>query len=577
MPSTSVTGGPRAEQDETASPLALERLAAIAHELGAVAVQGDAREASARLSGQRFFVACLGQFKRGKSSLLNALVGRSVLPVGVPPVTSALTILRHGASPRAQVRLADGGTRSIALDELASFVDERDNPENVKGVVAVEVFLPVPLLETGLCLVDTPGLGSVFATNTAVTRSFVPQVDAALVVLGSDPPITGEEADLLTQVAAGVRHVIIVLNKADRASAAELRDARRFTETVIEDRLGRPIGALLEVSARERLETGLPTREWLALEQELASLAHQSRNEILASAGERAIRRLRDALLAEIAEREGALRRPLQATEARVAKLREAASGTERLLSDLGALFAATEADLARRYEARRVAFMEGVLPRALAELDRTLGEAATDGTLRAVALTAAGAIAERHVREFLAEAEPVGEQLYSQGTERFVTLTNTFLIDLLAQDEEPTPALEVQPGFQKRRGFFFAHLMSRTHVGFWTWFGDVLRFRLVPRVKRHASEYLRELLYANSMRIVGDLRDRVLESRRSLEREVTQRLTEAVAAGERALAAARDRQAAGSTAVSAEIGRLVSLRSELESLGPAPPNPSTT
>jgi hypothetical protein len=118
---------------------------------------------------------------------------------------------------------------------------------------------------------------------------------------------------------------------------------------------------------------------------------------------------------------------------------------------------------------------------------------------------------------------------------------------------------------------------MSRTHVGFWTWFGDVLRFRLVPRVKRHASGYLRELLYANAMRIVGDLRDRVLESRRSLEREVTQRLTEAVAAGERALAAARDRQAAGSAAVSAEIGRLVSLRSELESLGPAPPNPSTT
>ena len=554
--------------DRSASLVALVRLAEIARELDVAALQAEADAASGRLAEQRFFLACLGQFKRGKSSLLNALVGGSVLPVGVPPVTSALTILRHGTPPRAEVRLADGGALSIGFDELASFVDERDNPENVKGVLAVEVFLPVPLLETGLCLVDTPGLGSVFAGNTAVIRAFLPQVDAALLVLGSDPPITGEEADLLAQVAAEVHHVVVVLNKADRASAAELQDARRFTQTVIEERLGRHVGALLEVSAHERLETGLPTREWLALEQGLAALAQQSRAEILESAGERAISRLRDALLTEIAEREAALRRPLQATEARLAKLRETASGTERLLSDLGALFAATEADLARRYEVRRAAFTERAQAQALAELDRAVaGASAWDASLRALALKKADAIAECRVRAFLAEAEPVGEQLYTEATERFVTLTNRFLTELLAQEGEPGPLLDVQAGFQKRSGFFFAHLMSRTHVGFWTWLGDVLRFRLVPRVRRHAAEYLRELVYANTMRIVGDLRDRVLESRRSLEREVTRRLTEAVAAAERALATARERQAAGSAAVSAEIGRLASLRRELEVL----------
>ena len=568
MPSTSLNGGPRVEREETAVHTALDRLAAIAEQLDVATAQAEASAASTRLAEQRFFLACLGQFKRGKSSLLNGLVGRSVLPVGVPPVTSALTVLRHGPSARAEVRLADGTTRPVGLDELASFVDERENPENVKGVAAVEVFLPAPLLETGLCLVDTPGLGSVFAGNTAVTRSFVPQIDAALVVLGSDPPITGDEADLLAQVAAEVRHVMVVLNKADRASAAELQEARRFTQAVIEDRLGRPVDALLEVSARERLETGLPTREWVALEQGLSALSRQSRTEILVSAGERAVRRLCDALLAEIAEREAALRRPLQATEARVAKLREAASGTERLLSDLGALFAATEADLARRFEARRVAFAEPALAEALAELERTLGGAARDTALRALALKEADAIAERRVRAFLAEAEPAGEQLYTQATERFVTLTNRFLAELLAQEGEPGPLLDVQAGFQKRRGFFFTHLMSSTHVGLWAWLGDVLRFRLVPRVRRHAAEYLRELVYANTMRIVGDLRDRVLESRRSLEYEVTKRLSEAVAAGERALVAARERQAAGSAAVSTEIGRLASLRSELEQRG---------
>jgi GTPase SAR1 family protein len=558
-------------QSEGALLAALSRVAEVASMLSATGVEAAAREAAGRLTERRFFLACLGQFKRGKSSILNALVDHGVLPVGVPPVTTALTVLRHGPSPRVEVRLADGGTRPVGLDEVAAFVDERDNPENAKGVLAVEIFLPVPLLETGLCLVDTPGLGSVFAGNTAVTRSFLPQVDAALVVLGSDPPITGEEADLLVEVAAQVRHVLVVLNKADRASAAELQEARLFTQEVIKRRLGRPVDALLEVSARERLETGLPTREWVALEQGLRDVALRSRAEILESAGQRATRRLREALLAEIGEREAALRRPLQETQARVARLRDAASGTARLLADLGALFAATESELARGYEAGRAAFAERALPEALGELRRALCEGPRDGSLRARALREADAIAERRVREFLAEAEPVGERLYAEAVDRFVSLANAFLGELVGEGGEGPARLEAPPGFQKRRGFFFAHMMLRTHLGFWAWLGDVLRIRLTTRVERHATGYLRELLYTNTMRVVGDLRDRVLESRRALEHEVTQRLAQAAAAGERALAAARERQASGAEAVGAELDRLAGLRNELQGTGRDP------
>ncbi len=47
--------------------------------------------------------------------------------------------------------------------------------------------IPAPLLASGMCLVGTPSLGSVFAANDAVTRGFVPQVDAALVVIGAHP------------------------------------------------------------------------------------------------------------------------------------------------------------------------------------------------------------------------------------------------------------------------------------------------------------------------------------------------------------------------------------------------------
>jgi hypothetical protein len=171
-------------------------------------------------------------------------------------------------------------------------------------------------------------------------------------------------------------------------------------------------------------------------------------------------------------------------------------------------------------------------------------------------------------VREFLADAEPQGEQLYMQATERFVTLTNAMLAELVGEEAAVGPSLEAQDGFQKRRGFFFTHMMSHTHLGFWAALGDALRLSLVPRAKRHAAEYLRELVFANTMRIVGDLRDRVLESRRALEHEVVQRLVEAVAAGERALAAASERHAAGRAAVTVEIDRLEDLRVALRAPG---------
>jgi len=81
-----------------------------------------ARQASheiERLAEGRFYVACVGQFKRGKSTLINALVGHAVLPAGVAPVTSVVTVVRYGSEPRARVRLANQAWQPIVLDGLA--------------------------------------------------------------------------------------------------------------------------------------------------------------------------------------------------------------------------------------------------------------------------------------------------------------------------------------------------------------------------------------------------------------------------------------------------------------------------
>jgi len=171
----------------------LLRIANLAEEFNDNQITDDARSAAERIAEGRFFVACVGQFKRGKSTLLNALIGEPILPSGVIPVTAVPTILRFGERRRARVRLRSGGWADIGVGDIEEYVSEARNPENRKEVAALEVFVPSLLLREGMCFVDTPGLGSVFAGNTAATHAFLPHIDAAIVVIGTDPPIAGDE------------------------------------------------------------------------------------------------------------------------------------------------------------------------------------------------------------------------------------------------------------------------------------------------------------------------------------------------------------------------------------------------
>ena len=81
-------------------------------------IRDDARSAAERIAEGRFYVACVGQFKRGKSTLLNALIGEPILPSGVVPVTSVPTIVRFGEDYGARVRLDSGEWTEIAITEI---------------------------------------------------------------------------------------------------------------------------------------------------------------------------------------------------------------------------------------------------------------------------------------------------------------------------------------------------------------------------------------------------------------------------------------------------------------------------
>ena len=107
-------------------------------------------ELAFRYSEGRFHLAVLGQFKRGKSTLLNALTGEPILPVGVVPLTAAPTFLQYGEVAKITIQYNDSRPANeftaVSIAErnafLADFVTEKGNPKNKQGVSEVQVNLP---------------------------------------------------------------------------------------------------------------------------------------------------------------------------------------------------------------------------------------------------------------------------------------------------------------------------------------------------------------------------------------------------------------------------------------------------
>jgi Dynamin family len=457
-------------------------------------------------------------------------------------------------------------------------VTEEENPENEKGVAAVEVFLPSHLLASGMCLVDTPGLGSVFAGNTAVTQAFVPHIDAALVVLGADPPISGDELRLVEEVAEQVRDLIFVLNKADRLPERERAEASRFTERVLAERLHHPVERIYEVSALERLGGTGPARDWDSLGKVLDTLAHRSGTDLVRAAEDRGVRLLTKRLRHELEEARGALVRPLDESERRIEDLRRTAAEAERSMNDLYYLFQGEQERLGRTFVERRDRFLAQALRGARADFERLLKEewsrhAVGRRAFRARAQELARLIAKRWVDHWFASEQPIAAEMYREAANRFVDLANGFLTRL-TQSGDPTLAslptsVSAEAGFRTKSRLYYTELMRLTSPSplWWLLYHVSSSERFVRSVEKEVAEYLESLVSTNAMRVQSDFEDRVLESRRRLEAEIRSGLKEVYGSAERALERARERQAAGIEAVEQEIARIDGLRTRLLSL----------
>ena len=233
-------------------------------ELGEEFVDDQKRiqELCGRLREERFHLAILGQFKRGKSTLVNAFLGEPLLPASVVPLTSIPTFLRPGPKRLLRIFFLDGRGEEFpdlscaqAADLLARYVTEERNPENKLGLARVEVEHPSSLLSQGVILIDTPGIGSTFRHNTDATLKFLPQCDAAIFVVSADPPITEVEVGFLKAVKGKMARLFFVMNKIDYLTGDERDRAVEFFTKVIKEQVA-PTGdgPVFCISARLGLE-----------------------------------------------------------------------------------------------------------------------------------------------------------------------------------------------------------------------------------------------------------------------------------------------------------------------------------
>jgi len=293
---SSLRGYTLAKQEVAASVRAAKQLF---QTLGAAEAAGRCQELLVQLAEDRFNLAVVGQFKRGKSTLMNAVIGRDLLPTGLLPLTSAITTLCYG--PRERLLLRRKGwewEQEAPLAQLPDFITERGNPGNEKGLVEARVELPVPFLRRGLHFIDTPGIGSARHENTATTYGFLPQMAAVIFVTSVEAPLSEAEERFLLDLRGQVRQLFVVVNKLDMLGDAEREEVLSYIHAQVKRLPGRENIRIYPLSARVGLaaklnhdQAGIYRSGLLPFEQALtAFLAEAQGRTFLVSILDRALR-----------------------------------------------------------------------------------------------------------------------------------------------------------------------------------------------------------------------------------------------------------------------------------------------
>jgi len=243
---------------------------------------------SNKVKNKDFQLVVLGQFKRGKTSLINALIGVNLLPTAVIPLTSVVTILKYGDKPFARVVFLDGETKELMVLKLEDYISEDKNPKNIKQVDKMIIKYPSSYLKDGVQIIDTPGVGSVYGHNTDVAYEFVPQADAGIFVVTTDPPISASELSFLSSIKNYLGKILFVQNKNDQVGVDERKQSLEFTKRIIEEKIGVKNLRFYSLSSKLTLESKINNgiskhneNQFLQFKKALTDFLNKERSQVL--------------------------------------------------------------------------------------------------------------------------------------------------------------------------------------------------------------------------------------------------------------------------------------------------------
>jgi small GTP-binding protein len=544
-----------------------------------------------RLEEEHFQLAVLGQFNRGKSTLLNALLGHPLLPMAITPLTAIPTFIRNGVTPDLTITYKSGRrdrTEAAQIADLgphlAQTVAEGANTLHAQGVARVDVTIPL-LLSGGVTLIDTPGIGSTQRHNTETAESVLPECDGALLVISVDPPITEAEIDYLSRIRATVAHVIVVMNKIDTVDAADHAAAVTFVREVLVDRGGfTQAPTIFSVSAKNALRAKLANDSCLLaasglpdLEVYLGDLLVREKIAILRKAAKEKARHIVSDLRVETNMRLNALLLPLDELGAKIAIFKRSVTAFEHEKQRLQDLLTGDWARALRTMESACEELYQTAKRDLRQALASRIADAATNDAARAIVEQAVAAYFDKELRDVavsISERIDAAVNSHQSRAEELLDLvrkTAAGLMQVPLRDRIPNETFRsVREPYWVTSGHVDS-LQSLTADGL---------ARLLPasyRARRNRQRLLKGIDTV-VLRNVGNLqwamRQNVDDTFRRLGPLLDQRFTESIAATSEIMRIASDRKRQHDAALREEIeilrksaGNLAAIEEELTKL----------
>lgn len=208
-----------------------------------------------------FNLAVCGKVKNGKSSLINALIGRELLPVCTDVATSRVFKISHSNEEKFYVVYGNGDRKEISQDELATYgsqaVINKEGEADIENTISyIQVFTPMDFLPEGVSMIDTPGIGSTYPHHTAITKQYIKQADAAMFVM-NPTPLEDIEVDFLKEIVSVTPGILFVTTKIDQNGNDSVEESLKRNRQIIETAVGSelPFGiSMLKMSSKLLLE-----------------------------------------------------------------------------------------------------------------------------------------------------------------------------------------------------------------------------------------------------------------------------------------------------------------------------------